>query len=407
MTGRSPRTSENSCVVSSRNVSSATRPGSKPAVSSNSTRKATRLRTARAGSCSRRSGPRSCPYVTRVRSEPRSCAASNATLTRKSCGSAVKGGNMSYIRAVLVDKRAPANLSLGEIEKPSPAPSEALVRVSSISLNRGEVRRALAAEPGFNPGWDLAGTVEREAADETGPPAGARVVGVLPSGAWTELVAVPTNSLAELPEIVPFGQAAPLPVAGLTALYALEKGGLLGRNILVTGASGGAGHFGVQLARLSGARVVALVRREENENLLREVGAHEVAVGEDTGNAGSFGPYHLILESVGGKVLGDAIGMLATGGTCVAFGASGAAETSFDARTFYLVGGARLYGFILFHEVLAHPASDGLARLAALVAEGQLRPHVSVEASWEEVSEVAQRLLERAYTGKAVLSVGS
>jgi NADPH:quinone reductase-like Zn-dependent oxidoreductase len=76
-------------------------------------------------------------------------------------------------------------------------------------------------------------------------------------------------------------------------------------------------------------------------------------------------------------------------------------------RSFYLVGGARLYGFILFHEVLAHPASDGLARLAALVAEGQLRPHVSVEASWEEVGEVTQRLLERAYTGKAVLSVGS
>ena len=62
---------------------------------------------------------------------------------------------MSYIRAVLVDKRAPANLSLGEIEKPSPAPSEALVRVSSISLNRGEVRRAQAAEPGFNPAGTL------------------------------------------------------------------------------------------------------------------------------------------------------------------------------------------------------------------------------------------------------------
>ncbi|MDQ3891636.1 MAG: zinc-binding dehydrogenase, partial [Actinomycetota bacterium] len=178
-------------------------------------------------------------------------------------------------------------------------------------------------------------------------------------------------------------------------------------NILVTGASGGSGHFGVQLAWLSGARVVALVRREENEKLLREAGAHEVAVGEDAGNAGAFGHYHLILESVGGKVLGDAIGMLATGGTCVAFGAAGEAETSFDVRSFYLVGGARLYGFILFHEVLAHPASDGLARLAALVAEGQLRPHVSVEASWEEVGEVAQRLLERGYTGKAVLSVGS
>lgn len=231
---------------------------------------------------------------------------------------------MARIRAVLVDKGAPANLSLGEIEEPSPAPSEALVRVSAISLNRGEVRRAQAAKPGFNPGWDLAGTVEKEAADGTRPPAGARVVGLLPSGAWAELAAVPTNSLSELPENVSFEQAATLPVAGLTALYTLEKGGgLLGRNVLVTGASGGAGHFGVQLARLSGARVVALVRREENEGLVREAGAHEVAVGEDAESFGAFGPYHLILESVGGKVLGDTVGMLATGGICVAFGASG------------------------------------------------------------------------------------
>jgi NADPH2:quinone reductase len=315
---------------------------------------------------------------------------------------------VSQIRAVLVDERAPAKLSLGEIEEPSPAPSEALIRVSMISVNRGEVRRVQVAEPGFNPGWDLAGIVEREAADGTGPPADARVVGLLPSGAWAELVAVPTNSLAELPENLSFEQAATLPVAGLTALYTLEKGGgLLGRNVLVTGASGGAGHFGVQLARLSGARVVALVRREENEEPVREAGAHEVAVGEDAESAEAFGPYHLVLESVGGKVLGDAISMLATGGTCVAFGASGAVETSFDVRSFYLAGGARLYGFILFHEVLAHPASDGLARLAGLVAEGRLRPHVSVEASWEEVGEVAQRLLDRDYTGKAVLSVGS
>jgi NADPH:quinone reductase len=159
------------------------------------------------------------------------------------------------MRAVLVDKGAPANLSLDEVEEPTPAPSEALVRVSAISLNRGEVRRAQTAEAGFNPGWDLAGTVARSAADGTGPRAGARVVGLLPSGAWAELVAVPTNSLAELPESVSLELAATLPVAGLTALYALEKGGgLIGRSVLVTGASGGAGNFGIQLARLSGAR---------------------------------------------------------------------------------------------------------------------------------------------------------
>jgi NADPH:quinone reductase len=314
----------------------------------------------------------------------------------------------NHMRAVLVDKGAPANLSLGELEEPTPSPSEALVRVSAISLNRGEVRRAQTAEDGFHPGWDLSGIVEKEAADGSGPRSGTRVVGFLPSGAWAELVAVPTNSLAELPEGVSFETAATLPVAGLTALYALEKGGgMIGRSVLVTGASGGAGHFAIQLARLSGAHVVALVRREENEDLVREAGAHEVAIGEDAESAGQFGPYHLVLESVGGKLLGGAMGMLVPGGTCVTFGSSGAAETTFDVRSFYLTGGARLYGFIIFHEVLAHPASGGLARLAGLVAEGKLRPHVSVEASWEEVGEVAQRLLARGYTGKAVLTVGS
>ena len=313
---------------------------------------------------------------------------------------------MSSIRAVLVDPNAPARLALGEKEEPTPAPAEALVRVAEISLNRGEVKRAQSAEAGFNPGWDLAGTVERAAADGTGPPAGARVVGLMNPGAWAELVAVPTRSLAELPEGVSLEDASTLPVAGLMALYTLERGGnLLGRRVLVTGASGGAGQFALQLARDAGARVVALVRREEHEALVREAGAHEVAVGEGGSAARGFGPFDLILDSVGGAVLGDALGMLATGGSCVSFGVSASPEVTFDARAFYLTGGASLYGFILFHEVLARTASEGLARLAALVADGRLQTSISVREPWTEVGNVAQGLLDRNYTGKAVLRV--
>ena len=313
---------------------------------------------------------------------------------------------MSKIRAILVDPDAPARLSLGEKEEPTPAPGEALVRVAAISLNRGEVRRAQSAEAGFNPGWDLAGTVEKPAEDGTGPPEGARVVGLMNPGAWAQLVAVPTNALAELPQGVSFEDASTLPVAGLTALYTLEEGGnLLGRSVLVTGASGGAGQFALQLARDAGARVVALVRRDEHEALARDAGAHEVAVGERGAAAEEYGPFDVILDSVGGAVLGDILGMLATGGTCVSFGTSAGNEVTFDARAFYLTGGARLRGFILFHEVRARPASDGLARLLKLVADSRLKANISVREPWTEVGEVAQRLLDRGYTGKAVLRV--
>jgi NADPH:quinone reductase len=308
------------------------------------------------------------------------------------------------MRAVVVDPESKARLSVADVAEPEPGPSEALVRVAAISLNRGEVRRAEAAEPGFRPGWDLAGTVERSAAG--GPREGARVVGFLPSGAWAELAAVPTNALAELPGGVSFEEAATLPVAGLTALYALDKGGnLLGKNVLITGASGGAGQFALQLARMSGARVVALVRRQEHEELAREAGAHGVAVDESGAAAEEYGPYHLILESVGGEVLGNILPMLAPEGTCVSFGVSGGTEVTFDARELYLTGGANLYGFILFHEVICRPASEGLARLVRLVDEGRLRPSIEVEAPWTAVGDVAQQLIDRGYTGKAVLRV--
>jgi NADPH:quinone reductase len=315
---------------------------------------------------------------------------------------------MSIMRAVVVEVGSPNRLVLREVEEPSPDRSEALIRVAAVSLNRGEVRRAAAtAHAWFNPGWDVAGTVERAAKDGSGPPEGTRVVGLLEAGAWAELAAVPTRSLAALPEGVSFAQAATLPVAGLTALYTLEKGGgLLGKNVLITGASGGVGLFACRLARMAGAHVVGLIRLADREELVREAGAHEVVTGNDLSAARERGPYDLVLESVGGEVLAGTLAMLATGGTCVSFGVSAGAESTFDVRSFYLTGGATLYGFIIFYEILAHPASEGLARLLRLVADGTLQPRIEVETPWEEIGDVAERLVDRDYAGKAVLHVG-
>jgi NADPH2:quinone reductase len=314
---------------------------------------------------------------------------------------------MSENRAVVVDPDVPGRLALREVAEPQPAPGEAVVRVEAISLNRGEVRSAANAQAGWRPGWDFAGAVVRAAADGSGPREGARVVGMLGSGAWAERVAAPTHAIAELPGAVSVTQAATLPVAGLTALYALERGGpLLGRNVLVTGASGGVGIFACQLARLGGARVVGVVRSQVHEAAAREAGAHEVVIGEDNRPAAAYGPYDTILESVGGASLATGLPLLAQNGTCVVFGRSGSPESTIDVAQFFLNGGSTLYGFILFHEVKRYPAGEGLGRLARLVAAGALRPRIEVEAPWTQIAEVAQGLVERRFPGKAVLRVG-
>lgn len=91
-------------------------------------------------------------------------------------------------------------------------------------------------------------------------------------------------------------RAATLPIAGLTALYALDRGGpLLGRSVLITSASGGVGQFVCQPARPGGAaRVVGVVRFVAHAEEARAAGAQEVGVGQDNAGAACFGPYGVI-----------------------------------------------------------------------------------------------------------------
>jgi NADPH2:quinone reductase len=315
---------------------------------------------------------------------------------------------MSTIRAVVLSPEVEGRLAIKEVPVPVPLPNEALVRVSAVSLNRGEVRTAMTSDSVARPGWDLAGTVVQAAADGSRPPLGARVVGLVRSGAWAEQVAVPTVQLAALPDGVTFAQAATLPVAGLTAMHALWKGGfLLERPVLVTGATGGVGDYALQLARLIGAKVVASVRRPEQVASAQESGAQHVAVGDDLSQAQQYGPYALILESIGGRILTDAMTMLAEKGTLVQFGASSGASVTFDAMKFYRIGQASLYGLFLFEELRnVESAALGLTRLAGLIDQGKLKPRIAVEESWEKVAEVAKQLIDRSYPGKAVLHIG-
>ncbi len=309
-------------------------------------------------------------------------------------------------RAIVVDGKAPGRLAIRPVSLAPALPADVTVRVSAISLNRGEVRRALtASEDGWRPGWDFTGIVEEAAKQGGGPKPGARVVGLLAEGAWAERVRAPSDALAIIPDAVSDLEAATLPVAGLTALLALRHGGLLlGRPVLIDGASGGVGHLAVQLAKDAGAIVYGHVRREELRPIVEKSCNGGVIVSPTIEAARASGPYHLILDSLGGTTLGVALTMLRAGGTCVTFGVSEGASATFESGNFFRQGGVHLYGLLLFDELRrGNPATEGLAALLRLIAQGSLKPRIEVEASWTEIGEVAQQLLARKFSGKAVL----
>ncbi len=301
--------------------------------------------------------------------------------------------------ALLSDQNPPF-AQLGEVDEPSPRDDQALVDVKAFSLNRGETRRLASMPQGSVTGWDLAGVVSGPAADGSGPGAGTRVVGVVGSGAWAQRVAVSTEQLAQLPDAVSFEQASTLPVAGLTALRALEVGGfVLGKRVLVTGASGGVGRFAIQLAKLAGAQVTGVARRTAG---LAELGADEVL--DDLQRGGET--FDVIIDGVGGPMLGVALQRVAPRGTVVSFASTVTEPVSYPTRDLFArAPGARLYGLYIFAE-LEHTrtAAGDLTRLAELVAARRLDPQIDIVRSWGEAGEAIEALLDRRVAGKAVLT---
>jgi NADPH:quinone reductase-like Zn-dependent oxidoreductase len=302
----------------------------------------------------------------------------------------------------LVAATDPPHIALGEAPDPRPLPFEALIDVKAFSLNRGEVRRLATMRPGEVTGWDVAGVVAQPAADGSGPPAGARVVGLkYPPGGWAQRAAIPTDHLAELPAGVTFEQASTLPVAGMTAVRAFEVCGfLLGKRVAVTGASGGVGRFAIQLAHLAGAHVTAVARRPEG---LMELGADEVV--DDLAPEGES--FDAILDAVGGPTLGAAIQRIAPRGTVVSFASTVPEPVEYPARALFGQSpGAKVYGLLIFPE-LEHTrsATSDLTRLARLVADGRLTVDVSHTASWRDAPRIVAALLDGEVRGKAVLTV--
>lgn len=294
-------------------------------------------------------------------------------------------------------------LLLEDVPAPVPGSDELLLRVEAFSLNRGELRSVARASEGTIPGWDVAGTVVAKAANGSGPAEGTRIAALVSAGGWAELARVPTGVAAVVPESVGLDVAATLPVAALTVVRALDvAGSMLGKSMLVTGGSGGVGQFAIQMGAVAGARVTAISTRQTLWDQLRTLGAVDVVKTIEE----STGPFDFILESAGGSSLAAAIDRVARGGCVVTIGNSSEQDTTFNARALYGKGGASIYGLLIFEEAESgRVGGRDLERVLGLLQSGKLDAPLELRRNWTELPAVLDDFEQRAYAGKAVLTI--
>lgn len=290
-------------------------------------------------------------------------------------------------------------MEFAEVADPSPDDGEILIEVEAFSVNRGETFLLETPRPGWRPGQDIAGTVRASSSGRFA--VGTRVLALADSAGWAARATVPSRQAAVLPDRVDTAVAASLPLAGVTALRLVRAAGaLIGRRVLLTGASGGVGHFLTELAASAGAEVTAVSATAERGQRLRNLGADTVVTSIDEAE----GPYDVVFESVGGPVLRAALERTAPAGHVLWYGGAGGEPLSIDFFEFF--GGqesVRLEHF--YYETSGPPADNDLETLVRLVAADRLHPEIGREADWSETAEVLEELRGRRIRGKAVLHV--
>jgi NADPH2:quinone reductase len=312
----------------------------------------------------------------------------------------------------------PKGLVVESVPEPVARDNEATVRVAAIGLNFADTlitRGKYQYKPDlpFSPGGEIAGIVEHVGPNDLGIHVEQPVMAYVNWGGAAERIAVDVGKLVPIPEGVPLPVAAGLSVTYGTAIHGLaDRGGLKsGETLVVTGAAGGAGQAAVEIGKLMGARVIAVVSSEEKAAVARSAGADEIVLfpGADlksevrnlTGRNGA----DVVYDCIGGEASEPLIRALNWQGRFLVVGfASG--EIPKIPINLLLLRGAEMAGVFWGEAVTRDPAGHraNMERVLTWVRDGRLTPRIHGTFALDDIVEALGVLDRREATGKVVVT---
>ncbi|MFB6615097.1 zinc-binding alcohol dehydrogenase family protein [Streptomyces sp. NPDC085524] len=294
----------------------------------------------------------------------------------------------------------PEVLFAEEVERPGAGAGQVLVRVEAVGVTLPTVRKVREGGGPVSFGGEIAGEVVALGAGVTGLGVGDRVTGLCFADAYAEFAVLHAAMASPIPDGATAVEAVALVRSGLVARGAYEAARVEpGESVLVTAAASGVGTLALQHAKAGGAaRVVAAVSSAGKADFVRGLGADEVVLYAD---ADWGAPYDVILDGVGGDLLGRAVRALATGGRLVAFSSGGGTVEAYE----LLVRGASMIGFQMRAIAAGKPELYGrwLSELWQMRDAGVLRTAVHEEIPLVDAARAHTLIEQRRNLGKVVL----
>ncbi len=311
----------------------------------------------------------------------------------------------------------PEVLRLDELETPVPGPGEARVRIEAAGLNfidiyhrTGQYRSSLP----LTLGQEAAGVIEAVGPGVTEVRVGDRVVFASVQGTYATHAIAPAWRLVRLPDGVDTQTAAAAHLQGLTAHYLTRSTYPLrpGETALIHAAAGGLGQLSVQMAKLSGARVIGTVSTEAKAVIARECGADEVILysqvdfeAETKRLTGSRG-VEVVYDSVGKDTFDKGLNCLRTRGTMVLCGQSSGAVAPLDPQLLNAKGSLFLTRPTLAHYTATREELLGRAtELYHWIAAGDLKVRIDKTFPLAQAADAQRYLESRRAMGKVLLVV--